>query len=141
MHRPFIKPERLLSSVSDFLGLQNVGVDAYITGLASMSTEVEEGDLFLGFPGAKFHGARFSDEAAKRGARAVLTDAEGAAFVSTLPVLIVPHPRQSAGPLSSWFYDEPMRDLFAVGVTGTNGKTTTTPYFVKFGSLIIVKVV
>jgi UDP-N-acetylmuramoyl-L-alanyl-D-glutamate--2,6-diaminopimelate ligase len=96
-----------------------------ISGITHISSDVEEGDLFLGFAGANVHGALFSDEAKNRGARAVLTDMEGAAYVTNMPVLVVVDPRSSAGTLSAWFYGEPMRDLFSVGITGTNGKTTT----------------
>jgi len=65
-------------------------------------------------------------EAISLGAVAVLTDAEGAAKISQLPVIVSSNPRRAAGVISAWFYSEPMRDLYSVGVTGTNGKTTVT---------------
>ena len=43
-----------------------------------------------------------------------------------MPTLIVGNPRKSAAILSSWFFGEPMRDLFTIGITGTNGKTTVS---------------
>jgi UDP-N-acetylmuramoyl-L-alanyl-D-glutamate--2,6-diaminopimelate ligase len=65
-------------------------------------------------------------DAIARGAVAVLTDVVGAEMISGVPVLIVNSPRRAAGIISAWFYSEPMRDLYSIGVTGTNGKTTVT---------------
>ena len=57
---------------------------------------------------------------------AVLTDEVGAVLATDLPVLVVGDPRVSAGAIAAWLHKEPMRDMFSVGVTGTNGKTTVT---------------
>lgn len=105
-----------------------VGVEGAIeiTGLTHLSTAVKEGDLFFALPGARVHGAMFALDAKNRGARAILTDEAGAQFDIGLPILVVSDPRRIAGILSTWFYQEPMRDMFSVGITGTNGKTTTT---------------
>jgi UDP-N-acetylmuramoyl-L-alanyl-D-glutamate--2,6-diaminopimelate ligase len=43
-----------------------------------------------------------------------------------MPVLVVSNPRANAGVISAWLHNEPMRDMFSVAVTGTNGKTTVT---------------
>ncbi len=130
MERPLISHERTLSSISNFLDLENPTVEVMISGVTHSSKEVEQGDIFLAFPGAKTHGANFALQAFERGARAVLTDAPGKQIIKEvtpdLPVLVVENPRRAAGVLSAWFYGEPMRDMFSVGITGTNGKTTTT---------------
>ena len=97
-----------------------------ITGLTHSSNDVQEGDLFIALPGEKVHGADFASDAVARGAVAVLTDADGALKVQGVPVIISALPRRAAGVLSAWFYSEPMRDMYSVGVTGTNGKTTVT---------------
>jgi UDP-N-acetylmuramoyl-L-alanyl-D-glutamate--2,6-diaminopimelate ligase len=97
-----------------------------ITGLAQSSNSVEQGDLFIALPGEKVHGVEFVKDAIARGAVAVLTDPEGALKVQGVPVIISANPRRAAGVISAWFYSEPMRDLYSVGVTGTNGKTTVT---------------
>jgi UDP-N-acetylmuramoyl-L-alanyl-D-glutamate--2,6-diaminopimelate ligase len=97
-----------------------------ITGLAQSSNSVEQGDLFIALPGEKVHGIEFVKDAIARGAVAVLTDPEGALKVQGVPVIISANPRRAAGVISAWFYSEPMRDLYSVGVTGTNGKTTVT---------------
>jgi UDP-N-acetylmuramoyl-L-alanyl-D-glutamate--2,6-diaminopimelate ligase len=82
------------------------------------------GDLFVAIKGSKFHGINFLDEAIKNGAVAVLTDKEGAN--STLPTLIVENPRLVVGDVASFIFEEPSANLFSVGITGTNGKTTVT---------------
>lgn len=108
--------------------------DVTFTGVSMASRDVVAGDLFVAVPGLKVHGARFATDAVAAGAVAVLTDAAGARLVRELgadavPVLVTASPRAAAGPVAAWFHDAPARRLVTVGVTGTNGKTTTT-YFV-----------
>lgn len=130
MERPLIRFERSLRSIADLLDAAIENGEVMISGLTQSSQEVEPGDIFLAFPGAKKHGARFCNAAQERGARAVLTDVDGAAIMGAmnndLPIIIVKDPRRFSGTLSAWFFDEPMRDMYSVGITGTNGKTTTT---------------
>jgi UDP-N-acetylmuramoyl-L-alanyl-D-glutamate--2,6-diaminopimelate ligase len=130
MERPLMRFERSLMATANLLGADLRNGDVAISGLTQTSQEIEAGDLFLAFPGAKTHGARYALEAKKRGARAVLTDSPGAAIIEEvaqgLPIIEVSNPRRAAGILSAWFYNEPMRDIYSVGITGTNGKTTTT---------------
>ena len=135
MIRPFTETERSLASVISIVSAQLSGAlseaeKIVVTGISSASSDVEPGDLFCAFAGAKVHGANFAKEAIKSGAVAILTDADGAALIrqskTDIPVLMVSDPRKSAAVLASWFYSEPMRDLFSIGITGTNGKTTVT---------------
>jgi UDP-N-acetylmuramoyl-L-alanyl-D-glutamate--2,6-diaminopimelate ligase len=126
MQRPMESPKKSLSAIAKIVGVVNGVEDVVIAGMTHDSTLIEEGDIFLAFPGARVHGASYWTEAQKRGARAVLTDSYGATLITNFPTLVVNDPRRSAGNLSAWFYDEPMRDIFSVGITGTNGKTTTT---------------
>ena len=97
-----------------------------ITGVTHSDSDVEPGDLFIAMPGANRHGAEFAANAISKGAVAVLTDQKGASLVKGVPVLVVNNPRQAAGAVAALFYNEPMRDLASVGITGTNGKTTVT---------------
>jgi len=130
MERPITRYERSLRSMASLLDVDPPIEDVMILGMTQSSHEIEPGDIFLAFPGAKTHGARYCVEAIERGARAVLTDSAGVLIVKELapgfPTLVVTNPRRSAGTLSAWFYGEPMRDMYGVGITGTNGKTTTT---------------
>ena len=96
------------------------------SGLTSNTQYLEAGDLFIALPGSKVHGASFIGEILAKGAVAVLTDPEGANLVgTTLPVIIHPDPRSIAADIASWFYDRPFSAMMSVGITGTNGKTTT----------------
>lgn len=126
MEKPIARPEKTLRAIAELLGAKDPEVDVAILGLTNSSSQVEVGDLFLAFPGAKVHGAMFCMDARGRGARGVLTDSAGAELAVGLPAIVVENPRRAAGILSAWFFGEPMRDMFAVGITGTNGKTTTT---------------
>ena len=127
MARPIEEFKRTVESVALIANAILSGDSStVITGLAQSSNSVEQGDLFIALPGEKVHGIEFVKDAIARGAVAVLTDPEGALKVQGVPVIISANPRRAAGVISAWFYSEPMRDLYSVGVTGTNGKTTVT---------------
>jgi len=112
----------LTSAISKSLDLENIS----ISGISIDSHQIEAGDLFVAVAGTKVHGATYAGNAKLNGAVAVLTDEVGAGIITDLPVLVVADPRATAGVVSAWLYKEPMRDMFSVGVTGTNGKTTVT---------------
>jgi UDP-N-acetylmuramoyl-L-alanyl-D-glutamate--2,6-diaminopimelate ligase len=107
-----------------------------VSGITHDSRQVCAGDLFAALPGTRTHGATFSAQAAAAGAVAVLTDPAGAGCihdqVQDLPVIVVDDPRAVLGQVSSFVYGEPARDLLMIGITGTNGKTTTA-YLVESG--------
>lgn len=96
------------------------------TGVVSADKEVTAGDLFLAFPGANSHGARYAASAIAKGAVAVLTDAEGSELISSIPVIVVENARIAGATIASSLYRNPMRDMQSIGITGTNGKTTVT---------------
>jgi UDP-N-acetylmuramoyl-L-alanyl-D-glutamate--2,6-diaminopimelate ligase len=102
--------------------------DPGITGVTLDSRAVEPGDLYAALPGFRTHGAEFAAQAAAAGAAALLTDPSGEqrCAATGLPVLVVDDPRGVLGALSDAVYDHPSRDLVVVGITGTNGKTTTS---------------
>ena len=129
MQRPLVSHPKKLGAVSAVIGAQLVSekdCDLEISGITQSSNAVVAGDLFVALPGEKHHGAQFAQDAISRGAVAVLTDQFGASKIQGIPLLISENPRRAAGIVSAWFYSEPMRDLYSVGVTGTNGKTTVT---------------
>ena len=129
MQRPLTSAPKKLSALCDVIGAHstsnNLGT-IHVHGVSQSSKDVLPGDLFIALPGDKFHGAQFAKDAIANGAVAVLTDAQGAEFINDVPVLVSTNPRRSAGIASAWFHAQPMRDLYSVGVTGTNGKTTVT---------------
>jgi UDP-N-acetylmuramoyl-L-alanyl-D-glutamate--2,6-diaminopimelate ligase len=74
----------------------------------------------------------FIDQAISNGAIAVLSDRK---LDCSIPVFIDQSPRNLVGPISNWLYSKPFSNLVAVGVTGTNGKTTTTNLVKQFWDL------
>lgn len=127
--RPARPPHRRLADVADHLGVAAPSAAAAgteLTGLTLDSRDVRPGDLYVALPGASAHGADFTDAAERAGARAVLTDDDGAQRLTALPTLVVAEPRARLAELSAWFHEHPSRDLATLGVTGTQGKTTTT---------------
>jgi len=109
-------------------GTGAVAADVTVRGITVDSRKVLPGDLFAALPGAHVHGARFTQQARAAGAVAVLTDPAGAAIVGDdgPALLIVDDPRSLVGVAAAEIYGHPSADLLLFGVTGTNGKTTTT---------------
>jgi UDP-N-acetylmuramoyl-L-alanyl-D-glutamate--2,6-diaminopimelate ligase len=101
--------------------------DLDITGIEHDSRRVGPGGLFVCIKGFAQDGHAFIPQAALRGAAAIVIDASSAAppVPSGLTVLRVQNSRAALAHLSARFYGEPSRALRMVGVTGTNGKTTT----------------
>lgn len=134
MIRPANPRARRLAEFVDFLGIagqfSSEISNLEISGVCSDSRSIESGDIFVALPGAKNHGCAFLTTALERGARAVLTDQQGDEIASRIsvafPRLVVPKPRSICGPVASWFYGHPSESMFVAGITGTNGKTTTT---------------
>ncbi|MEC3977664.1 UDP-N-acetylmuramoyl-L-alanyl-D-glutamate--2,6-diaminopimelate ligase [Amycolatopsis sp. H20-H5] len=112
------------------------GAEPAITGTTLRAQHVLPGDLFAALPGARAHGADFSEQAVAAGAVAVLTDEAGAERPALrdagVPVLVHPDPRGVLGSIAAWVYGEPSLDLAVLGITGTSGKTTTS-YLVDAG--------
>jgi len=98
-----------------------------VTGVSLDSRSVLPGDLYAALPGAITHGAAFVAKAKQSGAVAVLTDPAGAERAETtgLPVLVVDKPRDVLGAVAARIYSDPTSELRLLGITGTNGKTTT----------------
>lgn len=130
--RPEHPVARSLSGLAAEFGFEVIG-DAggvELTGVTLDSRDVRAGDLYVGMPGLRTHGASFAPQAISAGAVAVLTDAAGATLVAAqpegagVPIVVTPDPRAALGFIAAWVYrtDELEATLFAV--TGTNGKTS-----------------
>src|SRR3954471_24856169 len=135
--RPRAVRERRLAELADVL------TDAALTGddanggrgIPHDSRHVQAGDLYLARPGEHTHGIHHVDDAVSAGAVAVLTDAPSvglALAAGARAVVAVPAPRGAAGPAAAWVYGQPAASLTVIGITGTNGKTTTA-YLVDAG--------
>jgi UDP-N-acetylmuramoyl-L-alanyl-D-glutamate--2,6-diaminopimelate ligase len=99
---------------------------ATVTGVSLSSRRIRPGDLYAALPGQRAHGIDFAADAVAAGAVAVLTDEAGADRVPGVPALVVPRPREVLGRLAAHVFGDPAAALRLVGVTGTQGKTTTT---------------
>ena len=96
-----------------------------ITSLAYDSRQIQPGGLFLAVPGEHTDGRRFLADAARRGARAALGPRYGGEEPLPLPYIEVAEIRAALADLSCAFYGNPAQQLCTIGVTGTDGKTTT----------------
>uniref|UniRef100_UPI0038994478 UDP-N-acetylmuramoyl-L-alanyl-D-glutamate--2, 6-diaminopimelate ligase n=1 Tax=Nocardioides sediminis TaxID=433648 RepID=UPI0038994478 len=118
-----------LADLADWLGtLRTDGdLDVAVSGISLSTQRILPGDLYAALPGARAHGADFAEQAIAAGAVAVLTDEDGARRLpGGTPVLVVEQPRAVLGRVAAHVYGEPAADLTVLGVTGTQGKTTTT---------------
>jgi UDP-N-acetylmuramoyl-L-alanyl-D-glutamate--2,6-diaminopimelate ligase len=102
-------------------------LDVAVCGISLSTARIQPGDLYAALPGARAHGADFAAQALAAGAVGVLTDPAG---LDRLPpgtaAIVVPEPRRVLGVLAARIYGDPAVDLRVIGVTGTQGKTTTT---------------
>ncbi|MFS8810383.1 UDP-N-acetylmuramoyl-L-alanyl-D-glutamate--2,6-diaminopimelate ligase [Synechococcus sp. R65.1] len=130
---------RNLSQLLEQAGIQPQVVQGslegvWVKGLCADSRQVQAGDLFLGMLGSRVDGSEFVGEALTRGAVAALLSQEawkkvsGEAEWGSQPLLVLPRVglNKAVAQVAAAFYGFPARQLILVGVTGTNGKTTTT---------------
>ncbi len=104
---------------------QHGKTDIEITGLTTDSRAVEKGYLFVAVKGSNEDGHRYLDHAIQRGARALLVE-QGEKPIGGVTVIRVPDTRVALSELASRFYHYPAHNLNLIGITGTNGKTTTS---------------
>jgi UDP-N-acetylmuramoyl-L-alanyl-D-glutamate--2,6-diaminopimelate ligase len=96
--------------------------DLAVDGLAFHSAEVRPGNLFFAIRGARNDGAIYAQQAVARGAAALVAEE---ALPLPVPVLVVDCARRALADAARYYYRDPSRAVSVVGVTGTNGKTTT----------------
>ena len=127
---PDMTLDELISPIHGRLGvLERTGDQRVtITDLTDDSRKVGPGSLFVAVPGERVDGHQYLDSVVAAGAAAVVVQRSGEA--GSIPCVRVEDSRAALGILGSRFYGDPSSSLRMVGVTGTNGKTTTT-YVVK----------
>ncbi|MEA1960625.1 MAG: UDP-N-acetylmuramoyl-L-alanyl-D-glutamate--2,6-diaminopimelate ligase [Bacillota bacterium] len=96
-----------------------------ISGIAYDSRQVKDGYLFVCIPGLKTDGHLYVQQAIEKGATVILAERE-VDVIPSVALLITEDCRSALPVLAARFYSSPSRDMKIVGVTGTNGKTTTT---------------
>lgn len=97
--------------------------DAQILDLTHDSRTVTPGAVLVCIPGGRFDGHTFAPAAVAAGAAGLIVERE---LELDVPQLVVPSVRAAIGPLADEFFGKPSASMMVLGVTGTNGKTTTT---------------
>ena len=96
-----------------------------ITGVAYDSRLVQPGDVFVAVSGFQVDGHDFAEDALARGAAALVVERKIEGASPEAPQFVAPSCREALSRIGDAFYGHPSRDLALIGVTGTNGKTTT----------------
>ncbi len=99
---------------------------AEVAGLEYDSRRVAPGYLFFAFPGAKVDGRAFAAQAVERGAFAVVSELPAPVDAVGVPWIQVEHGRRALATAAKSFYGKPDEAVELTGITGTNGKTTTS---------------
>ena len=117
----------VLSTVRDLTTSSTLGdlaQDAAVSAVTYDSRRATSGSVFVALRGLKADGTTFAAQAISRGATMVVSEAERPESLNS-PWLVVSDARLALGLLADRFYNHPSRRMKVVGVTGTNGKTTT----------------
>ena len=96
-----------------------------ISNIVHDSRKVKEGSLFIAISGENSDGHDYIFDAIDKGAIAVIANGRSP-ITNKVPILQVKNPRQAMSKISANFYNHPSKKVNVIGVTGTNGKTTTT---------------
>jgi len=113
-----------LSELLEYVAAVPQGTDGVVRGITYRSFEVRPGDVFFCIRGFAADGHEFAADAVARGAVAVV--AERALLGLDVPVVLVDDTRAALALASARFFGNPSESLRVAGITGTNGKTTTT---------------
>ncbi|WP_394941068.1 UDP-N-acetylmuramoyl-L-alanyl-D-glutamate--2,6-diaminopimelate ligase [Psychromicrobium sp. YIM B11713] len=137
--RPLHPAGLLLSELAGIVNLELSGAAAVaagtrLSGVSLDSRAIRPGDLYLALTGLTSHGAHYAGAAIAAGAAAVLTDPAGAELLAgaalDVPVLVVAEPRSAVATIAERIYRSELTDgaseMKLFGITGTNGKTTTS---------------
>lgn len=117
-----------MKSIKDLISsLENVKVlgsqHTTVFDITNDSRQVHQGSLFIAVPGYSVDGHKYIEKAVAAGAAAIVAER---AMDLPVPQIIVPSSRHAQAVIACEFFDHPSRDLIITGVTGTNGKTTST---------------
>ena len=121
-----MKLERVLQHVAVTGAVDRELLESEVAGLEYDSRRVEAGFLFFAFPGAKADGRAFAAQALEKGALAVISESEAADAALAGRWIRVSHGRKALATAAKNFYGAPDEKIALTGITGTNGKTTTS---------------
>lgn len=113
-----------LIEICNPLHVTNKNIDAELTTFAIDSREVQKGSVFIAIRGTQVDGHMFLEDAINRGARVIICE-ESYYTDENVCVIEVENTQKLAGPIAQAFEGNPGEQLKVIGITGTNGKTTT----------------
>lgn len=113
----------LSALLTDIEATMPPGIDPVVTGVAYRSDRVREGDAFFCIPGFQSDGHSYAADAARRGATALVVERP---LDVALPQAVVSSARSALAYAAARVHGHPSERMDVVGITGTNGKTTTT---------------
>mgnify|MGYP003426088496 FL=1 len=118
---------KLLSTITENIKILEIhgNVDVYVSSLSLDSNTLEENSMFIAIIGNAIDGHIFIDESVKNGAKVIVHQNELKNIEHGVTYIKVEDTKDALGIMASNFYDHPSRKLKLVGITGTNGKTTT----------------
>ena len=118
--------KKSLNSIINNIGIDNQNIlhDIDITGVSMNSKLINEGNIFVAIKGLRSDGHDFIDQAISSGASAVVTNGCDLGPLS-VPQIEVDDTRKALSAIAAEYYGRPSNDLVVIGITGTNGKTTT----------------
>ena len=118
--------KKSLNSIINNIGVENQDIlyDVDITGVSMNSKSIDEGNIFVAIKGLSSDGHDFIDQAINSGASAIVTNGCDLGPLS-VPQIEVDDTRKALSAIAAEYYGRPSNDLVVIGITGTNGKTTT----------------
>lgn len=116
--------KKLLKNI-DF-ELKKGNLNKNITELKYDSREIEKDNLFIAVSGFEVDGHQFINQAVKKGAPAVIIEKDISNYESGVTYIKVDNTRKAMAELGKNFFEDPLKDIKMIGITGTNGKTTTS---------------
>jgi len=105
---------------------RHADIDPVIRGIAYDSRRVAAGDLFFALPGSEVDGHDFISSAIELGAAALVVESVPEGLDPEFPVVVVRNSRIALAPVSTRFFGNPSSELQLIGITGTNGKTSSS---------------
>ena len=113
--------------------------EIHINGLSIDSRTIKKGNLFVAIPGTNLDGHNYIQQAIQKGAAAVITNGRDVGALP-IPQIKVANPRRAASIIAADFFDHPTHKLTVIGITGTNGKTTTASLICSIFSTAGIKI-
>ena len=120
-----MKLTTLFESFSSLSEIPGLDLEMEVTGITDDSRNIKPGMVFIAIKGYQYDGHNYIIDAAKNGASLIIGELPQVDLVNT-PYLLVENSRKMLGQLTSIFYGNPSSNKIVIGVTGTNGKTTTS---------------